>query len=412
MNIYLAVILCILIADYVVDLIVELLNVRHLDPQLPAELAEYYDADKYARSQEYLKVNTRFDQWVSTISLPLMIGFILIGGFNLVDGLARSLGHGPILTGLIFAAVLMWGSSILTLPVSAYHTFVIEERFGFNRTTVKTFITDRIKGWVLGAAIGAPVLAAILWFFGVAGSHAWLYCWGAVIAFQLVLMFVAPVLIMPIFNKYEPLEEGELRTEIESYADSQAFKMKGVFTMDGSRRSSKSNAFFTGFGRFRRIVLFDTLIERHTTPELTAVIAHEMGHYKKKHIIKFMLVSIATTGLMFYLLSFFIENEGLFAAFGMKHTSIYASLFFFGILYAPVSSVISVAANILSRRHEYEADRYAVETYGNPEAMTTALKKLSVDNLANLTPHPLKVFLEYSHPPVIERIRAIEAGGR
>jgi STE24 endopeptidase len=408
MNIYLIVVLCILVADYVLDLVVELLNVRHLDPQLPQEMAEYYDAEKYARSQEYLKVNTRFGQVVSSITTPLMIAFILLGGFNLVDVFARSLGFGPIVTGLAFSGILLWGGSILQIPIGAYHTFVIEERFGFNRTSLKTFIADLLKGWLLAAVIGTPVLAAILWFFAAAGSMAWLYCWGALTLVQLVLMFVAPVLIMPLFNRYDPLEEGDLRSSIESYARSQAFKMKGVFKMDGSLRSSKSNAFFTGFGRFRRIVLFDTLMAQHTTQELTAVIAHEMGHYKKRHIIKFMFVSIATTELMFFLLSFFLDNPGLSAAFRMESTSIYAGLFFFGILYSPISSLISIAVNILSRRHEYEADRYAVDTYGDANAMVTALKKLSVDNLANLTPHPLKVFLEYSHPPVIDRIRAIE----
>jgi len=411
-NTYLVVVLCILVADYVRDLVVEFLNVRHLDPKLPPDFEDSYDADRYARSQDYLKVNTRFGQLISSITTPLMIIFILLGGFNLVDDFARSFNLGPIATGLIFSGLLLWGSSLLQIPISAYHTFVIEERFGFNRTSVKTFVTDLLKGWLLSAIIGVPVLAAILWFFGAAGSLAWLYCWGALTVFQLVIMFVAPVLIMPLFNKYEPLAQGDLRSSIETYAHAQDFKLKGVYRMDGSRRSSKSNAFFTGFGRFRRIVLFDTLIAQHSTEELTAVVAHEMGHYKKLHILKFMLVSMATTGLMFFLLSFFIENPGLFAAFKMESTSIYASLFFFGILYSPISSVISVAVNSLSRRHEFEADRYAVDTHGHPGAMVTALKKLSVDNLSNLTPHPLKVFLEYSHPPVIDRIRAIQAVAR
>lgn len=408
MNTYLVVVLCILVADYVRDLVVEFLNVRHLDPKLPSCFEDSYDADRYARSQDYLKVNTRFGQLISSTTTPLMIIFILLGGFNLVDDFARSFDVGPIATGLIFSGLLLWGSSLLQIPIRAYHTFVIEERFGFNRTSVKTFITDLLKGWLLSAIIGAPVLAAILWFFGAAGGLAWLYCWGALTVFQLVIMFVAPVLIMPLFNKYEPLEQGDLRSSIETYAHAQDFKLKGVYRMDGSRRSSKSNAFFTGFGRFRRIVLFDTLIAQHSTEELTAVVAHEMGHYKKRHILTFMLVSMAATGLMFFLLSFFIENPKLFAAFKMESTSIYASLFFFSIFYSPISSVISVAVNILSRRHEFEADRYALDTHGHPGAMVTALKKLSVDNMSNLTPHPLKVFLEYSHPPVIDRIRAIQ----
>ncbi|HIJ21259.1 MAG TPA: M48 family metallopeptidase, partial [Deltaproteobacteria bacterium] len=234
------------------------------------------------------------------------------------------------------------------------------------------------------------------------------YCWIALTLFQLFLLFIAPVVIMPIFNKFVPLEEGELKTAIREYAEEQGFKMKGIFSMDGSKRSTKSNAFFTGFGRFRRIVLFDTLIEKHSVDELVSILAHEIGHYRKKHIFKSVLISILTTGLMFFILSLFINNKDLFAAFQMQETSIYASLFFFGFLYAPIETVVGILGNILSRRHEYEADAYAIKTTHKPQAMITALKKLSVDNLSNLTPHPLKVFLGYSHPPVLERIRAID----
>jgi len=254
--------------------------------------------------------------------------------------------------------------------------------------------------------LGAGVFSVILWFFAWS-DLAWLYCWGAVTLIQGVVTLVAPVLIMPLFNKYEPLEDGELKDSIEAYAAEQQFQMKGLFTMDGSRRSNKSNAFFTGFGRFRRIVLYDTLINNHGVEELTAIVAHEMGHYKRRHIAKFMVVSVLTSGLMFYLLSFFIENAGLFAAFRMEQTSIYASLIFFGFLYAPIASLIGIATHAASRRYEFEADRYAVETYGQREAFITALKKLSVDNLANLTPHALKVMLYYSHPPILQRIAAI-----
>jgi STE24 endopeptidase len=228
-----------------------------------------------------------------------------------------------------------------------------------------------------------------------------------VVLFQIVLLFLAPVIIFPLFNKFYPLEDGELKTAIEDYARSQHFKMRGIFKMDASKRSTKSNAFFAGFGRFRRIVLFDTLIDRHTVDELVSVLAHEMGHYKRKHILKSILISVMTTGLVFFVLSLFINNKGLFSAFKMQHTSIYASLFFFAFLYSPINLAISIFSNILSRRHEYEADAYAVSTYRKPESMISALKKLTVDNLSNLTPHPLKVFLSYRHPPVLERIRAI-----
>jgi len=410
MNIYLVIILTILVGSYVLNLIIENLNIRHLKVNLPEEFEGYYDADKYKTSQNYLKENTGFEIVADTFFLAIILTFILVGGFDIVDQFARGFHLGPILTGLIFAGVLLLIFQILHLPFSAYHTFIIEEKYGFNKTTVKTFILDILKSWLLIVLIGGAAFSGILWFFGKAGNLAWLYCWVAITLFQIFLMFIAPVVIMPLFNKFIPLEEGELKKAIEGYAKSQGFKIKGVFKMDGSRRSTKSNAFFTGLGKFRRIVLFDTLIEKHTVDELVSILGHEIGHYKKKHIPKSIVISTVTMGLMFFILSLFINNQGLFLAFKMEETSIYASLFFFGFLYAPISMVFSILTNILSRKHEYEADAYAVSTYTRSEAMIIALKKLSVDNLSNLTPHPLKVFLQYSHPPVLERIQAIRRG--
>jgi len=408
MNVFLIIILFILIGDYALGLVVDALNVKHLKTDLPGAFSGYYDGEKYKKSQQYLKENTRFELITGAITTPAVIAFILLGGFNWVDQWSRSFHWGPTVTGLIFAAILLFGSQILSLPFSIYGTFVIEEKYGFNKTTPKTFVLDILKGWLLAIVIGAPVFSAILWFFGQTGPMAWAYCWGALTVIQVFLMFIAPVVIMPIFNKFVPLEEGELKSAIEDYAKKQRFKMKGVFSMDGSKRSTKSNAFFTGFGRFRRIVLFDTLISKHTTEELVSILAHEMGHYKKKHILKSIIISILSTGLMFYILSIFMNNPALFGAFQMEHISIYASLFFFGFLYAPIEMILSIFGNMLSRHHEYEADAWAVRTYQRPQSMIAALKKLSVDNLSNLTPHPLKVFLSYSHPPVLERIRAIQ----
>jgi len=408
MNAFLIIILFILVGDYVLGLVVDVLNVKHLKTDLPGAFSGYYDGEKYRKSQQYLKENTRFELITGSISTPAVIAFILLGGFNWVDQWSRSFHWGPIVTGLIFAAILLFGSQILSLPFSIYSTFVIEEKYGFNKTTPGTFVLDILKGWLLVIIIGAPVFSAILWFFEKTGPMAWAYCWGALTVIQVFLMFIAPVVIMPIFNKFVPLEEGELKSAIEDYAKKQQFKMKGVFSMDGSKRSTKSNAFFTGFGRFRRIVLFDTLISKHTTEELVSILAHEMGHYKKKHILKSIIISILSTGLMFYILSIFMNNPALFAAFQMEHISIYAGLFFFGFLYAPIDMILSIFGNMLSRHHEYEADAWAVRTYQRPQSMIAALKKLSVDNLSNLTPHPLKVFLSYSHPPVLERIRAIQ----
>ncbi|NVM21375.1 MAG: M48 family metallopeptidase [Desulfobacterales bacterium] len=407
MNIYLVIILFIIVGDYFLDIVVETLNVRHARVDLPEEYKGYYDAEEYKKAQNYLKENTRFEIVAGAVTTPITVAFILIGGFNLVDRIARSFQFGPIATGLIFAAILLLASQIISIPFSAYSTFVIEEKYGFNRTTVRTFVLDILKTWLLAAMIGGTVLSIVLWFFGKAGNWAWLYCWVVVVLFRIVLTFFAPVVILPMFNKFYPLGEGNLKTAIESYARSRNFKMKGVFRMDASKRSGKTNAFFTGFGKFRRIVLFDTLIEKHAADEIVSVLAHEIGHYKKKHIFKSILVSIMTTGFMFFLISFFINNEGLFSAFRMQNISIYASLIFFAFLYAPINLVVSIFSKMISRKREYEADAYAVGTYGKPESMISALKKLTVDNLSDLTPHPLKVFLSYSHPPVLERIRAI-----
>ena len=407
MNIYLIVILFIIVGNYLLNAVVEVANMRYATGDMPEEYAGYYDAEKYRQSQDYLKENTRFEIITDTTLTPITIVFILAGGFNFVDKVARGFGLPEIPTGLVFAGILLLSLQAITIPFSAYGTFVIEEKYGFNRTTARTFVLDILKSWFLAGVIGGIVFSLILWLFDKAGNLAWIYCWLAVVLFQAVLTFFAPLIILPLFNKFHPLEEGALRTAIEDYARSQRFKMRGVFKMDASKRSTKSNAFFTGFGKFRRIVLFDTLIDRHTVDELVSILAHEMGHYKKRHILKSILVSVITTGLLFFILSFFINNEGLFLAFKMQHTSIYASLFFFAFLYAPINLVISIFSNILSRRHEYEADAYAVSTYKKPESMISALKKLTVDNLSNLTPHPLKVFLSYSHPPVLERIKAI-----
>lgn len=407
MNTYLIIILSIILVDYILDIVVDTLNVKYIKIDLPKEFEGYYDAEKYKKAQNYLKENTRFGIIVDSITTPITVAFILIGGFNYVDQIARGFQISSIPTGLIFAGILMLASQILSIPFSIYSTFVIEEKYGFNLTTAKTFILDIIKSWFLTAIIGGIIFAVILWFFDRTGNMAWVYCWIVVVIFQIVLTFIAPVVILPLFNKFFPLEDGELKTSIESYAKSQDFKLKGVFKMDASKRSTKSNAFFTGFGKYRRIVLFDTLIKKHTVDELVSILAHEMGHYKKKHILKSIIISIMTTGLMFFILSLFINNEGLFQAFKMENTSIYASLFFFAFLYSPINMFISILSNILSRKHEYEADTYASETYGKFESMISALKKLTVDNLSNLTPHPLKVFLSYSHPPVLERIQSL-----
>jgi STE24 endopeptidase len=312
-----------------------------------------------------------------------------------------------IFRGLAYIGILMIGNSIISLPFSIYSTFVIEEKFGFNKTTVKTFILDLLKGLLLAVLLGGIVLGAILYIFNILGEFAWLWGWLAVTLFTLILQFIAPTWIMPLFNKFTPLEEGELKDSIMNYAKKVNYSLKNLFVMDGSKRSAKSNAFFTGFGKNKRIALFDTLINNHTVAELVAVLAHEIGHYKKKHILQGMLISIIHSGIIFYLLSLFLKQEGLYQAFFMDNMSVYTGLLFFGMLYSPIEMILSIFMNILSRKNEFEADAFASKTIENKEDMINALKKLSKDNLSNLTPHPFYVFLNYSHPTVLERISAI-----
>ncbi len=407
MNIYAIIILTTLVVSFVIDLITEILNLKALRSNLPTEFDGVYDAEAYKKSQDYTRANTKFGFITSIFSILLILAFWFAGGFNHVDSLVRNWGFHPIWTGLVYVGILIFTKSVLSLPFSIYSTFVIEERFGFNKTTPLTFITDILKGLLLGVLLGGPLLAGILAFFQYAGSMAWLYCWLATTVFTLFIQFIAPTWIMPLFNKFTPLEEGELRDSILSYAKSVKFSLQNLFVIDGSKRSTKSNAFFTGFGKNKRIALFDTLIEKHTVAELVAVLAHEIGHYKKKHIIQGMLISTLQMGVMFFLLSVFISHEGLFQAFYMENISIYAGLIFFGMLYSPIELILSIFMQIFSRKNEYEADRYAAETTQDPNSMIEALKKLSVHNLSNLTPHPLYVFLNYSHPPVLERINAI-----
>jgi STE24 endopeptidase len=407
MNSYLIIILSILLLHYLLELTAALLNLRALSPELPAEFADVYAADVYARSQRYTRATTGFSLIQATIVLAVTLAFILAGGFNLIDGMARGFGLSPIPTGLIFLGLLALLQALLHLPFSIYATFVIEQRFGFNTTTVATFVADGLKAALVAVVLGGPLLAAILWFFETSGPLAWLYCWSAAVVFIVVVQFLAPVLIMPLFNRFTPLAAGELKEAITAYAAGQRFALQGIYTMDGSRRSTRANAFFTGFGRFRRIVFFDTLIEQLTTAEIVAVLAHEMGHYRLRHVIGMMALSILQTGLMFFILSLFLDSPGLFAAFGMEHISIHAGLVFFGFLYAPISTLIGIGLNAYSRHNEYQADRFAARTGAGAEALISGLKKLSVRNLANLTPHPFNVIVHYSHPPMLARIAAL-----
>ncbi|MBC2714286.1 MAG: M48 family metallopeptidase [Desulfobacteraceae bacterium] len=407
MNIIFSIILCAIFADFILQMIADIFNLRMLKNQLPEQFKGWYDDQRYASSQKYLRVNTRFEWLVSTVSLVLFLGLWFAKGFPLIDQWVRSISHSPVICGMLYIGILFILKSFISLPFSIYSTFCIEDRFGFNKTTWKIFISDRCKQFVLAVLLGGILLCGVLAFFEYGGPYAWFYCWIVIVVFMVVMQFVVPTWIMPIFNKFNPLDPGELKSAIMAYADSINFSLKNVFIMDGSKRSKKTNAFFTGFGRHKRIVLYDTLVENHTTYELVAVLAHEMGHYKKKHVLWMLLTGILQTGIMLFLLSLFIASPMLFDAFYMDKPSVYAGLVFFGILYAPIDFFMGILMQFFSRRNEYAADRFAVETTRDSESFVSALKKLAVHNLSNLMPHPLYVVLNYSHPPVLERLEAI-----
>ena len=401
------------IGFYLLEVVSSLLNLKALKPELPSEFEDVFDNEKYAQSQAYTRETTKFGLIESTFSLIVFLLFWWLGGFQWLDAQVRGFGFGfgPIATGLAFVAALMVGGQILSLPFNLYDTFVIEEKFGFNKMTGKTFVTDFVKNLILSAVLGLPIFALLLYLFQnpAFGNVAWLVAWIATTVFQLFLLFVYPKWILPMFNKFVPLEDGELRQGIEVMAKKCDFPLTGIFEMDGSKRSTKSNAYFAGFGKHKKIALFDTLIKKHTVPELVAVLAHEIGHFKKKHILKTLILGILQMGFIFYLLGLFLNNRSLFDAFGVRETSVYLSFIFFSFLLSPLSKLIGVGMAIFSRKNEFEADAFAVDVTGSAMPLITALKSLSKENLSNLTPHPFYVFINYSHPPMTERLAALRA---
>ena len=395
------------------DFLATLLNLGSLKPELPRELTDVYNPEKYARSQEYTRANSRFGIISSIASLTILLTFWFFGGFAWLDQWSRSLGLGDVPTGLFYVFALLFGNYLLNLPFTIYDTFVLEERFGFNKTSRSTFILDQAKSIVLMTLIGAPLLAGILLIFHHV-PQAWFWAWVVFSAFMLAITYLAPSLIMPLFNKFEPMEDGELKDAIYRMAEECDFPLTEITVMDGSKRSAKSNAFFMGFGKNKKIALYDTLVENHSTEELVGVLAHEIGHFKHRHIIQRIVLSILQFGVLFYLLGQIINPESVFAqqlflAFGIptENISAHAGLIFFSILFSPASRLLGILLNAWSRKHEFEADAYAAGAQKTPEHLIAALKKLSADNLSNLTPHRLRVILDYSHPPVLSRIEAL-----
>jgi STE24 endopeptidase len=408
-NAYAAVILGALLARFALSVAAELLNLRALRPELPAEFRGVYDAERYRRAQEYTRARTRFGLVPETAGLAVLLALWAAGGFAWLDAVVRSLGLAPVPTGLAYVGALALGSALFRLPFRWWSTFVVEERFGFNRTTARTFWADVAKGAALAVVLGGAFLAAILWLLEHTGAHAWLWAWLAAAGFTAAVQLVAPTWILPLFNRFTPLGPGPLRDDIVAYARSVGFPLDDVFLIDGSRRSTKANAFFTGFGRRKRIALFDTLVERLSPGEVVAVLAHEVGHWRRRHAPKGMALAIAQMGLVLFLFSVFLDRPGLFAAFGVREPSVHTGLVLLTLLLVPLDLLLSLGAHVLSRRYEREADTFAVATTGSGAPLADALARLSADSLANLTPHPLYVFVNHSHPPVLERVRALRA---
>ena len=396
----------ILVFGYVLERILDKLNMNHTLPVLPEELSDIFDQEEYKKSQMYKRDNTRFSFITSSVGLVVMLLLFFLGGFGWLDELLGSLGVHYIFHVLLFFGVFALLSDLLTTPFDLYNTFVLEERYGFNRTTVRTFILDKLKGWLLGALLGGGLLALITWIYMLTGKWFWLIALGLVTLVSLFMMMFYSNLIVPLFNKQTPLGEGSLRGKIEEFALKAGFKLDNIFVMDGSKRSSKANAYFTGLGPKKRIVLFDTLIEDLEEEEIVAVLAHEVGHYKFKHSTTGLILATLQSAIMFYLFSLFVGVDSFAVALGGTEASFHLGLVAFGVLYSPISMLTGLGTNALSRHNEFQADNYAKEKY-EANSLISSLKKLSKNNLSNLTPHPVYVFFHYSHPPLLQRIRSL-----
>ncbi len=399
-------IIAILVIQFMFDQWMEWLNKKKWQANLPAELIGIYDAEKYRKQHNYRKANYGFGVLSDTFSFVVMLVFLMAGGFALVNGWVMNWSQNSIIQSLLFFAIIGLGSSIIGIPFSIYGTFVIEERFGFNKTTPKTFVLDLIKSTLVSALIGGPLLAVIMWIYAVAGSYFWLYSWMVSSAFMIFMTMFYTSLILPLFNKQTPLEDGELREAIEKFSQKAGFKLDNVFVMDGSKRSTKANAFFSGLGAKKRIVLYDTLVNDLQIDEIVAVLAHEVGHYKLKHTMWGTLTGVLQTGVILFVFGLVVGSPILSQALGVEEANFHIGILAFGLLYSPVSFITGIVMSVVSRKNEYAADGYAA-SFQLGDQLISALKTISVNALSNLTPHPLYVFFHYSHPPLLERIKAI-----
>jgi len=392
---------------YLVARILDYLNGKMWSPELPDKLKGICDKDQYSRSQLYYRENNRLSFWSSTFNIVLIISMIAWGGFAFIDNLSRGFSNHMVLVSLVFFGIIGIGSEIVNIPFSWYDNFIIEKKYGFNTMKIRTFITDHLKSWFLAVLIGGPVLGAITWLYYRIGTSFWIYAWLLITLFAVFMNLFYSELIVPLFNKQTPLEPGELREMIESFAAKTGFQLRNIYVIDGSKRSTKANAYFSGFGPKKRIVLFDTLMKEFTNEEIVAVLAHEIGHYRKKHVIKGLISSVVLSGFMLFLFSLVVDSPVISGAMGAESSSFHMGLIVFGILYSPLSLIIGLISNYISRRNEYEADRFVKENH-KAEVLAGALKKLSVKNLSNMLPHPAYVFFHYSHPPLLERLEKLE----
>lgn len=400
------ILIAIIIASFILAKYLDHLNDSNWSEKVPADLDGIIDADKYKLSQEYHKEKEKLGKISSGIGTVVMLVLLFTGFFGWYDAFTGNINSNPIIHTLLFFGILALISDILTMPFQLYNTFKIEEKYGFNKSTVKLFFIDKLKGYLLGAILGGGLMALFVLFYQKTGSHFWVWMWIAVSSFSIIMAMFYTSFILPLFNKLKPLESSSLRTAIEAYAEKVGFKLNNIFVMDGSKRSAKANAFFSGLGKAKKIVLYDTLIEKHTEDELVSILAHEVGHYKKKHTRLSILMSIISTGITLFILSLLINNGSLTEALGGTGVSFRLGLMAFGILFSPVSMITGLIANAVSRKNEFEADNYAKTTYSGT-SLQNALKKLSVDHLSNLQPHPAYVFFHYSHPPLLQRLKAL-----
>lgn len=405
-NIVFYLIVGITVIDYVLERVLDYLNTRNMSTEIPEPLKDVFDAEQYRKQQEYKKANDKYGMITSTFSLIVILSMFFLGGFQIVDAFAHEITPHPIWMVLVFFGILALATDVINTPFSLYEIFVIEEKFGFNKMTPGLYVWDKMKGWFLGAIIGGGLLALVTWFYFKTGNLFWIYAWALATGFSLFMAMFYSSLIVPLFNKQTPLQEGELRDAIQSFSEKAGFKLDNIFVIDGSKRSTKANAYFTGLGPKKRIVLYDTLINDLTTEEIVAVLAHEIGHYKKHHTYIGIAAVFIQTGITLFILSLLIKNPMLSEALGGTEPSFHLGLIAFGILFSPISLCTGIIMNHLSRKHEYEADRF-VKDHGRGVFLISALKKLSSKNLSNLTPHPAYVFFHYSHPTLLQRVERL-----